>query len=320
MQMREELILYLLFYMIFLLHETLSKAHPMTAPPHGRSAAILAIILSVFALSLGDALIKGTGLSLPLWQMYILRSALALPMLWVLARRQGPLWPAAPFWVALRSALLVVMWLSYYLALPQMPLSLAAAAYYTGPLFILALAAAQARRWPTPRAWAAITGGFLGVLLILRPDADALQPATLLPLLAAGLYACAMMLTAARCREESPLVLALALNIGFIVAGLALGLLSRADGGVLRGPWQPLDARLIGTIAALAVIILIGSVGAAFAYQSGPPVTVAVFDYSYLLFSLLWGHLFFGERPGPVALLGIGLIFAAGLLALPRRR
>ena len=103
--------------------------------------AVLAIIIAVLALSLGDAIIKASSLSLPLWQMYILRSALVVPVLWWLARRDGFKPFGSPFWVAMRSMLLVVMWLSYYVALPLMPLSLAAAAYYTSPILITVIAA-----------------------------------------------------------------------------------------------------------------------------------------------------------------------------------
>ncbi len=293
----------------------------MTAQPQvARTVqAILAIVASVFALSLGDALIKQTGLALPLWQMYVLRSTFAVPVLWVLARRQGPVWPEAPLWVTLRSALLIAMWLCYYLALPQMPLSLAAAAYYTGPLFIVALAAGLARRWPAPRSLIAIAGGFLGVLLIIRPDASGFEMITLLPLLAAVLYAAAMILTAQTCRGESALVLALALNIGFVLTGLGLGIAAGQAGSFILGPWQPVDTGLLLVVAALAACVLIGSIGAAFAYQNGPPATIAVFDYSYLAFSLLWGVLFFDERLGFVASLGVLAIFGAGLLVLPRK-
>ncbi len=281
--------------------------------------AVIAIIAAVFALSLGDALIKATGLSLPLWQMYILRSALTLPVLWWLALRNGPVTLYAPGWVMMRSALLVLMWLSYYASLTLMPLSLAAAAYYTGPLFIVAFASVLARRWPTRPALLAIAGGFAGVVLIVRPETSGFRIATLLPVCAAFLYACAMVLTSAKCRKESPFALALSLNVAFIIAGAVLGLFSGREASFILGVWQPVDLRLLGTVAALAALILIGSVGAAVAYQNGPPATIAAFDYSYLVFSLLWGSLFFAELPGIVALLGIGMILGSGLLALPRR-
>ncbi|WP_299744189.1 DMT family transporter [uncultured Tateyamaria sp.] len=289
-----------------------------TAPTYRTGFAVGAVIIAVLALSLGDAIIKATGLDLPLWQMYILRSALVLPVLWWLARRKGPIAFTSLLWVILRSLLLVAMWLSYYSALPLMPLSLAAAAYYTSPIIITVLAALLAGRRPAPRVMLAVVLGFGGVVLVLRPDASGFDLAALLPLLAALLYACAMVLTSLKCRDDNPFALALALNIAFIVAGAGLGLFSGQEGSFIFGPWQSFDLALIGTVAALSAVILVGSVGAAIAYQNGPPATVAAFDYSYLVFSLIWGALFFTELPDALSLAGIAIIVLAGFLSLPR--
>ncbi|MEM8797304.1 MAG: DMT family transporter [Pseudomonadota bacterium] len=296
----------------------------MTAIPQENrtQTAIFAIIASVAALSLGDAVIKASNVSLPLWQIYILRSALAAPLIWWLALRHGlrhrPIVVSAPFWVVVRSILLVLMWLAYYASLPLMPLSLAAAAYYTGPLFIVALAALVGRRWPPGRALFAIGCGFVGVLMIIRPDMSGFAAANLLPVVAAFLYACAMIVTSTKCRDDNPFVLAIALNLAFIIGGAGLGVFSGVEGSFIFGPWQPLDLRLLATVALLAGLLTIGSVGAAIAYQTGPPATVASFDYCYLVFSLIWGAVLFAEIPGAVALIGIGVIIAGGLLALPR--
>ena len=273
----------------------------------------------MFALSLGDALIKARSVDLPLWQMFILRSALVVPVLWWLVRRQGRRPFGSLHWVVLRSVMLVAMWLSYYAALPLMQLSLATAAYYASPILITLVAAVLARRWPAPRVLLAVILGFAGVVLILRPDASDFNIATLLPLLAAFLYACAMVLTARKCREDDPFALVLALNITFVIAGVGLSVFAGREGSFVFGAWQDVDLFLIGTIAALAISMLIGSVGAAVAYQNGPPATVAAFDYSYLVFSLGWGAIFFGELPGLLALVGIGIIVAAGFLAIPRQ-
>lgn len=97
-----------------------------------------------------------------------------------------------------------------------------------------------------------------------------------------------------------------------------LGLFYGREGSFVFGPWQPLDATLIGITTALAMATLIGSVGAAIAYQNGPPAMVAALDYSYLVFSLIWAVLFFGERPHLLTLAGIVVIAGAGILALPR--
>lgn len=290
------------------------------AKTYNTGRAVLAVLIAVLVLSLGDAIIKATSLTLPLWQMYVLRSALVVPILCWLVWRNG----VRPFgslgWVIARSVLLVLMWLSYYVSLPLMPLSLAAAAYYTSPILITVLAAVLARTWPAPRVLLAIALGFGGVVLVLRPDTSGFQVATLLPVLAAFLYACAMVLTSAKCRNDDPFSLALALNIAFIIGGLILGLFAGQKGSFIFGPWQPVDLKLLGIVTALAAVILIGSVGATIAYQNGPPATVAAFDYSYLVFSLIWGGLFFVELPDTLALVGIIIIVAAGFLALPSNR
>lgn len=285
-----------------------------TVPNH-RGQAILAIIVAVASLSLGDALIKATGLLLPLWQMLVLRSSFVVPVLWWLARRRGSTISSNIGWVIVRSILLVCMWLSYYSALSLMPFSLAAAVYYTGPLLIVALATLLARRQPSIRTIAAISGGFIGVLLVIRPDTSGITTATLLPFIAAVLYACAMVLTSAKCRDVDPVVLTMALNLTFIVSGAVLGLFADREGSFILGHWQTLDLRLLVTVAALAILILIGNIGAAIAYQKGPPATVAAFDYSYLIFSLIWGSLFFSELPGILGIIGIAIIAASGLLA-----
>lgn len=284
---------------------------------HRTNEAVLAIIASVAALSFSDAVIKATGLSLPLWQLFVLRSALAVPVLWWLARKRGVMALSLSKWVLLRSALLVLMWFSYYSALPFTALSSAAAAYYTGPLFIVALLALVARQMPKSRALLAIGIGFSGVLLIVRPDPSGFAWAAFLPVIAAFFYGCAMVITSVKCREHDPFTLALALNVAFIISGLFLGLFSGKEGSFTLGPWQSVSAPLVATISALAALMIIGSVCAAIAYQRGPAATVAAFDYSYLVFSLLWGFLVFSEVPSIVGLAGIVLVVAGGVLALP---
>lgn len=55
----------------------------------------------------------------------------------------------------------------------------------------------------------------------------------------------------------------------------------------LFGSWTTLGVKELGVICALAVAMLIGSIGAAVAYQIGPAPVVATFDYSYLVFASL---------------------------------
>lgn len=291
--------------------------------------AVGTIVGTVLALSLGDALIKalGGGGTLGLWQLFAVRSALTLPVLLVGALvlfGGAHLRPRAIRWMLLRSLLLTAMWIAYYASLPHLPhlpLAVAAAAYYTLPLFIVLFAALFGGETVGRSRWTGVGLGFLGILLVLRPGTDAFSPAAVLPLMAAMLYAAAMILTRTKCRDEHPATLALGLNATFVVTG-ALGLLwglafgAPGSTGFLSTAWAPMGGAEWRSVAILASLILIASVGTAFAYQNAPASTVGTFDFAYVGFALVWGALFFAERPDAVALAGIGLIVAAGVLAV----
>ena len=217
------------------------------------------------------------------------------------------------------------MWVAYYTALPEIDLSLAAAGYYTSPLLIVLLSSKLTGDRVGWIVRGAVALGFAGVLVMLRPGSVPFNSYVLLPFVAATLYALAMIITRAKCAAESPLVLALTLNIAFIVTGIAataVGLTWEIPGNLksanpfLFGSWTTLGIQEWGVICALALAMLIGSIFAAVAYQIGPAPVVASFDYSYLVFASLWGMLLFTEFPDPVTLIGMIMIAAGGVLAV----
>ena len=162
--------------------------------------AVGAILFTVFSLSLGDALIKQISVGFVLWQIFVLRSLLVIPVLLgtlLLLGDRARIVPERPAWVVLRSLMLVLMWISYYASLPNLQLSIAAAAFYTLPMFITLFSALIVGERVRALGWIAVAIGFAGVLLILRPKAAEFNAYALLPLVSAVLYALAMILTRA---------------------------------------------------------------------------------------------------------------------------
>jgi drug/metabolite transporter (DMT)-like permease len=302
------------------------QTSPEDQPRDNIPLAVSVIILTVLALSLGDALIKMTSGSFVIWQIFVLRSLIVIPvLLGVLAARSkgGIRLPDALGWVILRSLMLVGMWICYYLSLPELTLSAAAVAYYTLPIFITLFSAVFIGDRISRGGWAAVFIGFLGVLLILRPEAGDFNAYAILPLVSAMLYAGAVILTRTRCRQQDPIMLALALNTGFVlVGGLAAGIIltlpETARQGFLLAPWADMGPCEWLSMGLLAVAILTGSIGAAIAYQNGPPAMIGAFDFAYVGFAVLWGLVFFAEVPDMVSTLGMVLIVGAGILALRR--
>jgi len=259
--------------------------------------AIIAILCATFMWGLGDAIIKMVSDGLPLWQMFALRSLLSVPMLVFCIRltaRSVDLYPVTLGWTALRSLMLAVMWLIYYIALPNVPISVAAAVYYSSPLFITVLSSLFVGERVGTFGYIGVAIGFGGVLLIVQPEAGDFNAWAILPLISAVLYALAMILTRTKCRREHPLVLVLIMNFAFILAGviasLAIAVWPLSDeqrqlNPFLFGTWKILGINEWLILAILSVSMTIAAVGSSTAYQLGPPSVVSTFDFAYVMFA-----------------------------------
>ncbi|MCF8481337.1 MAG: DMT family transporter [Rhodospirillum sp.] len=310
--------------------ETRTQALDRTSLGDRTGLGIVLIVGTVFLMATQDAVVKVASADMPLWQMYALRSLLVLPVLAV----PGVLWGRRRGWrvtwkVVVRSLLLAAMYLFLYAAIPLLDLTTIAAAFYTGPLFVTLFSALFLGERVGWRGGAAVCVGFLGALVILRPTPEAFDWLALVPMGAGLCYALAAVLTRARRFDDDALLLALVLHATLATVALTGGLLVHGIGltggedPVLRfllGPWVPLDSQGWCVLAVLALISLGTGWGLAAAYQMAPPVTVATFDYAYLVFAAGWGVALFGDRPGAWTFFGMGLIAVAGLLILWRER
>jgi drug/metabolite transporter (DMT)-like permease len=293
----------------------------MITPETGQSltVGIFTILLTVFAMALTDAFVKYASADMTLWQIYVCRSVLALPVLVLLAK--GQVWPKAIGWVTLRSLALVAMYLAIYAAIPLLDLSVVAAALYTAPLFIVILSAVFLREPITTMQWIAVALGFIGVLFVVQPNGADFTALSLIPVIAAFLYAVAAILTRAKCQDEKPVALAVSLNIALVVIGVLASLWLRTSPSdyadrysFLFGQWSSFSIQTLGILLVMAVLIVGVSIGLARAYQSPRPQVIATFDYAYLIFAAFWGFVIFGETPQLWTLIGIALIILAGIL------
>jgi drug/metabolite transporter (DMT)-like permease len=282
----------------------------------GLPQGVVTIVATVFAMALTDAIIKLSSSEMTLWQIWILRSAIVVPIL--LVATKGRVCPPGTGWIIARGVALVVQYLCYYAVLPLIDMALAGAAAYIAPFFIVGLSALVLGNRITLRHWLAIATGFTGLLLIVRPFAAAFTPLVFLPIAAALFSAIAAILTRVKCAETPALILALWLNITCLAFGLAIGavrgvIVTPEWAGFIFGPWHSMAGGDWGMILVLSVLIIGIAIGLARAYQSPRPEVIATFDYSYMIFVVFWGYVFFGEVPDLWTLAGMALISAGGL-------
>ncbi len=292
--------------------------------PNHTGRGVSTILASVAAMAFADAVVKLVSADLTVWQVFVTRSFVAIPIIAALLFASGVgLRFQSPKWAIIRSGLLVLAWLLFYAALPVLSLSVAAVAVYTTPIMIALLSAALIGEPVSGRQWTGVVLGFLGVLAILKPGSDGFSWFVLLPLLCAVFYAFAMILTRSKCQAEAPLTLALSLHSSFVVAGLIATLVlavigldteTRSAYPFLLGDWAPMGMREWGLMVLIGVLSAVYFAGVAYAYQVAAPSIIATFDYAYLVSAAIWGIVLFAEIPDLLTVCGMVLITMAGLL------
>lgn len=295
--------------------------------PGGTARGIAAILAAVVLLSFSDALVKLGGARFGLAQLVLLRSlvaALALAAWLLTARGAAALRLRRPGWVWARSLCLAAMWLCYYAALPSMSFALAAACYYTAPVWMALLGRALLGMTIGGRGWSAIALCLAGVVLVVAPAPGTLSPALLLPLAAGGFYALAGIVTWRHCREESSGAMAFTLNLCLCLVAAAglllLAVLRPADeASFVLALWPRLGAAEWGLAALLGGLLAFVATAVATGYRLAPTPVAGVVDAAYLGFAALWGALFFAEIPGLRETLGIAMIAGGAILTSVRR-
>jgi drug/metabolite transporter (DMT)-like permease len=288
-------------------------------------------VLGTVAFSVNDMLIKSMSGDYALHQVTLFRSlgaclflfGVALPLM----GGRGQLRMARPGMHALRGLLVVLANGLFFMGLASMPLAEGVAISFVAPLVITLLSVIVLKETVGPWRWASIVLGMLGVLVIVRPGTEAFQWAALLPVGGAVCYAVMQIVTRRIGAGENAVMLAVTIQIAFILSsalsGLLLGHGRWEDVGgasvqfLLRG-WVWPDAGDWWVFILMGVASGAGGFFISAAYRGSDAALVASFEYMAMPMALFWGVVIFAEWPGPVELAGIGLILGAGLVLVWR--
>ncbi|WP_422050237.1 DMT family transporter [Shimia sp.] len=213
----------------------------------------------------------------------------------------------------LRSAAEAASGVMFTLALSRIDLSTAAAIFQAMPLILTLLAALFLGETVGWRRWSALSIGFAGVLLIIRPGLGGFNATAFLVLGAALGIAIRDILTRRIDLQVSSHVVALQGFLGFLIAGTCLLGFSGASAAPLA----------LGELTRFAGAALFGAAGywaIVTAMRVGEASAVAPFRYTRLVFAMLLGIFILGERPDWPTFAGSTLIVAAGLYTFLRER
>ncbi|MBL9049295.1 MAG: DMT family transporter [Tabrizicola sp.] len=297
----------------------------MTATRRG----ILALVLGIAIFSIQDVILKLLSGDYPLHQAMVLRSLTALPfhlaIVWWFDGRLSTI--TTPGWwkMLLRGLLNFTAYTAYYLGLAYMPMADTVALFFTSPLFITLTALVFFGERVSLLAAIAVSMGFAGVLLVVKPGADGFDLAAILPIIGALGYALSMVVARSMGRTESAAAMAFWGNICFLLCALALSAVygSGAFSGAshpslafLTRGWVMPGLQDIALMSGCGVIAAIGLTLLTYAYRIAPSATVAPFEYTFMFWGVLWGWVFWGNLPDGLGWIGIAIIIGAGLIVI----
>ncbi len=286
----------------------------MTRAPGGsdRSTVRLGILWMLAAQLLffaGNAVAKHLAETYPVPLVIWARLAFQMLLLAPLLPRLRPLLVTRRMGMqVVRAAFLVSSTGFFYLAIHILPLADASAILYIAPLLITVLSMPLLGERVGAWQWVAVAIGFAGALIVIRPGVDLLQPALVIPLAAALGFAFVQISSRSLGRTDPPMTT-------FVHTTIVSALLASA---AVPFFWITPSVEGWVTMAAIGVLSGGGQFAMIKAFAWAPAAVVAPFNYTGLVWAILFGFFVFGEIPDIWIILGATLITASGLYIFRR--
>lgn len=250
----------------------------------------------------------------PLAEVLLFRYVFASGIFWVILLSTAGLWALAtrrPGDHAVRAISGLVSLALLYFAITRIPIADATAIAYAAPIFITLLSIFLLGEVIGARRWLAVMLGFVGVLLIARPQADSWD----VGLLAALGSAVSGAMVAIWLRKLSSSEHSVAIGIYYNALGSLVCL-----GWVLWSGWltpRPGDAWLLAAFA-LGCGLQQWLLTVSFRYAQAS--LLAPFEYLAMVFAAVVGYAFWGEVPVLTTWIGAAIIAASGLFIFERQK
>ncbi len=198
---------------------------------------------------------------------------------------------------------------AFFVAVIYLPLADVITFYLACPIFVTALSAIVLREQVGWRRWCAVGVGFCGVLIAMRPSTQTITWPALIALGGSTCFAVLMLVTRSL-RGASDVVLASSQFVGTLVFGALL----------LPFGWVTPSLPGFGLFAAAGAI----SVGALLcvnrSLKLAPASVVVPYQYSMIVWAVMFGYVVFGDAPSPATLIGAAIIIAAGFYIFLREQ
>jgi drug/metabolite transporter (DMT)-like permease len=267
---------------------------------------VLASAGGILLLTLNDAVSKYLTESFPVGQVICLRQAATLLVIVpyaMMATGWGTLrvvsWPGQ----LTRGGLFVVGASLMVWGLSTLPLATVITIMFVSPTFIAALSAPILSERVGLHRWLAIIGGFVGVVIVVRPGGTSFEWVLLVPVAGALVNAFRDIMTRRLSRTET------SVSILFWSAVIV----TAASATTALAGWQPVSATAVAWFVLLGML----NAGAHFllieGYRLAEASLVAPVRYTGLIWAVVLGYAVWGQLPDAWVLAGAAVIIASGV-------
>lgn len=276
-------------------------------------AGIGMMLLGILMFSLNDVMGKWLVATYTVGQVLLLRSAAALLLILPFVFAQGvrrTLKPEKPGLQFLRVLFGSGEVAFFYLAVSYLPLADTMTIWLAAPIWVVILAALLLGERVDTGRWLAVAMGFVGVAIALSPTGASLSMPALIALAGSVLFA-GMMIAGRQLRGTPDVTLVAWQTLGALLMGVAL----------LPFGWVTPSLTDTALIALLGIVAMVAHLCVTRSLKLAEASVVVPYQYTLIVWALVFGWLVFDDWPTPAMLAGSALIVAAGLalLVLERR-
>lgn len=242
----------------------------------------------------------------PVWQLvwgrFFFGALLTLPFA-VKAAGWAALRPVNPVFNSARAACLIIGTACFFQALEYLPIADTLAIYFIQPILITALSPLLLRETVDLRRWLTVFAGFVGVLIIIRPGFQQLNPGVIFALGAGLTSAFYIIITRHLTGKADAMVTTFQTSaMGALVVSIAAPLY-----------WQPPTGAQWSMIMLLGLIAICGHYLIARAYDFAEASLLSPFNYAEMIMAVAAGWYFFDDFPDRYTFLGVSILIACAI-------
>jgi drug/metabolite transporter (DMT)-like permease len=274
--------------------------------PSSTLRGIILIMISMAIAAFAGAIMKLLGEQIPAylvaWFRFLGMSLLMLPyLIWRFG--VSGLMPARPWMQLIRGLSMAGATTLFVIGTRTVDYADAIAVLYAYPFLLVIIAVLFLNERAGWSVWIGVTSGFVGVVLVIRPEFEEINTGAMLIFLCAVVLSIQLALSRRLGAVSPPLITAFS---GSVCATIALTFF-------LPGNWQPIPDSAWLYICLLILSGTINQVLLVYAFADSDASTLAPFTYVEIVAAVMFGYLFFSTLPSVLSWMGIALIAISGI-------